>query len=90
MALAMALDGRRGEAEQMLRRAAVAAKQKEVDARVAQNLALVSRISERTSKPGNDLQPARDAAPQTPPKEPAKDAKKSASAPTRFKTAQAD
>lgn len=50
LALSMALEGRRVEAEQMLRRAA-GSRSKSGDARVAQNLALVSRISDRQGKP---------------------------------------
>ena len=49
LALSLALDGRRGEAEQMLRRAS-ASQQKAGDTRVAQNLALVSRIGEPAAK----------------------------------------
>jgi Flp pilus assembly protein TadD len=77
LALSMALEGRRGEAEQMLRQAA-AAQKKGSDARVAQNLALVSRISDASGKAA--IKPAAASA---------KDAKKAAvSSPTR--TAQAD
>lgn len=50
LALSMALEGRRGEAEQMLRQAA--GRKKGGDRRVAQNLALVSRISARKTKTG--------------------------------------
>jgi Flp pilus assembly protein TadD len=52
LALSLALDGRRGEAEQMLRRAA-AVKEKASDARVAQNLALLGRIGEADRKAGS-------------------------------------
>ncbi len=94
LALAMALDGRRGEAEQMLRRAS-AVTQKGGDARVAQNLALVGRISERTAKPADGARPAQGAASQAPPSAPAKkddakDAKKAASVSGPLKTARAD
>ena len=77
LALSMALEGRRAEAEQMLRQAA-AGQKKGSDVRVAQNLSLVSRISEAQGKAA--IKPAA---------VPAKDAKKAAAvAPTR--TAQAD
>ena len=77
LALSMALEGRRAEAEQMLRQA-TAGQKKGSDVRVAQNLALVSRISEAQGKAA--IKPAA---------VPAKDAKKAAAvAPTR--TAQAD
>ncbi len=49
LALSLALDGRRGEAEQMLRRAS-AGRDKASDARVAQNLMLLGRISEADRK----------------------------------------
>ena len=50
LALSLALDGQRGDAEQMLRRAS-AAKDKASEARVAQNLALLGKIGEAaTSK----------------------------------------
>lgn len=49
LALALALDGRRDEAEQMLRRASTA-QQKGGDVRVAQNLALFGRISDPKGK----------------------------------------
>lgn len=89
LALSMALEGRRGEAEQMLRQAA-AGQKKGSDARVAQNLALVARISDPQGKAA--IKPA--AAPAATKQSTAlpvsaKDAKKAgASAPTR--TAQAD
>ena len=77
LALSMVLEGRRAEAEQMLRQAA-AGQKKGSDVRVAQNLSLVSRISEAQGKAA--IKPAA---------VPAKDAKKAAAAaPTR--TAQAD
>jgi Flp pilus assembly protein TadD len=50
LALSLALDGRRGEAEQTLRRAS-AGTEKEKDARVAQNLALLGRLGGRSVKP---------------------------------------
>jgi Flp pilus assembly protein TadD len=50
LALSLALDGRRGEAEQTLRRAS-AGKEKGSDARVAQNLALLGRLGGRSDKP---------------------------------------
>ena len=49
LALSLALDGRRGEAEQMLRRAS-AGKEKASDARVAQNLALLGQLGGRAAK----------------------------------------
>ena len=52
LALSLALDGQRGDAEQMLRRAS-AAKDKASEARVAQNLALLGRISEVNKKTGS-------------------------------------
>jgi Flp pilus assembly protein TadD len=52
LALSLALDGRRGEAEQMLRRAS-AGKDKASEARVAQNLMLLGRISEADRKTGS-------------------------------------
>jgi Flp pilus assembly protein TadD len=91
LALSMALEGRRAEAEQMLRQAA-GSQPKAADNRVAQNLALVSRISERNgkaaSKPAERPSPAQGSAPQVP----AKDAKKAAAAaaPVPTRTAQAD
>ncbi len=88
LALSLALDGRRGEAEQMLRRVA-ANPQKARDARVAQNLALVSKISERdgkaASKPTETVPAKQSAAPPVP----AKDEKKAA-APAPTRTAQVD
>lgn len=89
MALAMALDGRRGEAEQTLRRAATRG-QKESDARVSQNLSLMGRIGERTTKPAENVRPADGAAPRIPVKDAVKDAKKSVAAPTPLQTARAD
>jgi len=72
LALSMALEGRRAEAEQMLRQAA-AGQKKGSDTRVAQNLALVARISDARGKAA--IKPA---------SVPVKDAKKAAaSAPTR-------
>jgi Flp pilus assembly protein TadD len=52
LALSLALDGQRGDAEQMLRRAS-AAKDKASEARVAQNLALLGKISDAGKKAGN-------------------------------------
>ena len=90
LALSMMLEGRRGEAEQMLRRAS-AGQEKGGDARVAQNLALVSKISERdgkaASRPAETApQPKQSAAPPVP----AKDLKKDAAAPATLKTARVD
>lgn len=89
LALSMALEGRRGEAEEMLRRAA-GSQPKADDKRVAQNLALVSRISERSgkaaAKPAGRTSPAQSSAPQAP----AKDAKSAAATSPVLKTARAD
>ena len=52
LALSLVLDGRRGEAEQMLRRAS-AGRDKANGARVAENLALMSRIAARSAKPAD-------------------------------------
>ena len=52
LALSLALDGRRGEAEQMLRRAS-AGRDKANGVRVAENLALMSRIAARSEKAGD-------------------------------------
>jgi Flp pilus assembly protein TadD len=49
LALSLVLDGRRGEAEQMLRRASTG-KEKASDTRVAQNLALLGQIGARDGK----------------------------------------
>jgi len=89
LALSMAMEGRRGEAEQMLRQAA--GQKKDGDARVAQNLALVSRISDQKGKTA-DKPPATPEAPRqsVAPPEPAKDAKKAVAAPTPTRTAQMD
>jgi Flp pilus assembly protein TadD len=101
LALALALDGRRGEAEQMLRRAA-AASAKGGDARVAQNLALVGRISEGRAKSKEGERSRQGAASQSPAPAPVqvpvqvpakdvvKDAKKAASAAGPLQTAHAD
>jgi Flp pilus assembly protein TadD len=90
LALSMMLEGRRGEAEQMLRRAA-ADPQKARDARVAQNLALVSKLRERdgkaASKPAAETVPAKQS---VAPPVPVKDAKKEAAAPAPTRTAQVD
>jgi Flp pilus assembly protein TadD len=89
LALSMAIEGRRGEAEQMLRQAA--GQKKDGDARVAQNLALVSRISDRKGKTAD--KPSAPAAPKesaVPPAPGAKDAKKAAAAPVPTRTAQVD
>lgn len=71
LAMSLALDGRRGEAEQILRRAS-AGKDKASDARVAQNLMLLGRISEADrkagSKPAPSGEPKQSAAPSTAPK----------------------
>lgn len=89
LALSMALEGRRGDAEQMLRRAS-AGQPKAGDGRVAQNLALVSKISERkgnaASKPAETPPAKQSSAPQPE----AKDVKKGAAAPAPTRTAQAD
>lgn len=89
LALALALDGRRGEAEQMLRRAAAAA-QKGGDARVARNLSLVSRISARDTKPRDGARPAQSSAPQIPVKAAGESAKKAAAPSDPVRTARAD
>lgn len=86
LALSMALEGRRGEAEQMLRQAA-AGQKKGGDIRVAQNLALVSKISDRNSKAAS--KPAAPKQSAVPPA-PAKDAKKAAATAAAVKTARAD
>ena len=78
-ALALALDGRRGDAERMLRRASAAKAPKDGDARVAQNLSLVSRISEG-SKPAE----------RTTPPLPAKDGRKAAALEPSMRTARVD
>jgi Flp pilus assembly protein TadD len=52
LALSLALDGQRGDAEQMLRRAS-AAKDKASEVRVAQNLALLGKIGETGRKTGS-------------------------------------
>jgi Flp pilus assembly protein TadD len=85
LALSLALDGRRGEAEQTLRRAS-AGKEKASDARVAQNLALLGRLGGRSVKPdvkavGAPLPPASPG--------PAKGGKKAA-APTLVRTAKVE
>jgi Flp pilus assembly protein TadD len=84
LALSLALDGKRDEAEQMLRRAATSS-QKAGDARVAQNLALVSRISSAKSetKPAQVTPATKSSA------APAKDVKKAA-AQSPLRTAQMD
>lgn len=89
LALSMALEGRRSEAEQMLRQAA-AGQKKGGDVRVAQNLALVSKISDRNSKAAS--KPAEPATPKQSavPPATAKDARKAAAADTAVKTARAD
>lgn len=74
LALSMAIEGRRGEAEQMLRQAA--GQKKGGDARVAQNLALVSRISDQKGKTADKT-----AAPPVP---------KQSAAPPATRTAQAN
>lgn len=92
LALSLALEGRRAEAEEMLRRAA-GSKPKAADRRVAQNLALVSRISARNgkaaSKPADRAPPRPSSSPQ---EGPAKDAQKAAAAaaPQPTRTAQAN
>lgn len=89
LALSMAFEGRRGEAEQMLRQAA--GQKKGGDARVAQNLALVSRISNPKGKAADKpAAPAtkQSAAPSTPPVPAKEENKAAAPAPTR--TAQVD
>jgi Flp pilus assembly protein TadD len=90
LALSMALEGRRGEAEQMLRQAA--GQKKGGDVRVAQNLALVSRIRDQKGKAAD--KPAAPATKQsaTPPAlpMPAKEAKKTASVSAPTRTAQMD
>ncbi len=85
LALALALDGRRGDAERVLRRAA-AATPRESNARVSQNLSLVTRISTRDAKPAERPQPTQSNAPVVP----GKDAKKAAAVPAAVKTAHAD
>lgn len=89
LALSMAMEGRRGEAEQMLRQAA--GQKKGSDARVAQNLALVSRISDQKGKTA-DKPSAPAAARQSaaPPAAPAMDGKKAEAAPVPTRTAQVD
>ena len=95
LALSMALEGRRGEAEQMLRRAAEK-QPKAGDARVAQNLALVSRINARNGKAAEADPPKVDGrvierAPLPPATAiPVKDAKKAAAASPPTRTAQVD
>jgi len=95
LALSMALEGRRGEAEQMLRRAAGKQPQGS-DVRVAQNLALVSRINGRDAKAAKADPPKADGkaierAPLPPATAiPAKDAKKAAAASTPTRTAKVD
>ena len=74
MALSMALEGRRVEAEQMLRQAA--GQKKGGDARVAQNLALFGRISDQKGKTAD-----KPAAPAV---------EKQSAAPTPTRTAQVD
>lgn len=90
LALSLALDGRRGEAEQMLRRAS-AGKDKASEARVAQNLMLLGRISEAdrkaASKPAPSGEPKQSAVPSAAPK-PAADAGDSSKA--ALKTARVD
>lgn len=85
LALSLALDGRRSEAEQTLRRAS-AGKEKASDARVAQNLALLGRLGGRSVRPdvkavGAPLPPASSV--------PAKGEKKAA-APTLVRTAKVE
>jgi Flp pilus assembly protein TadD len=85
LALSLALDGRRGEAEQTLRRAS-AGKEKASDTRVAQNLALLGQLGARSVKPdekavGAPLPPASSG--------PAKGEKKAA-APTPVRTAKVE
>ncbi len=89
LALSMALEGRRGEAEQMLREAA-ASQKKGGDVRVAQNLALVSKISDQKSKAAGKPAEATPAKQSTAPSASAKDIKKSAAAAAPTRTAQAD
>ena len=76
LAMSLALDGRRGEAEQMLRRAS-AGKDKASEARVAQNLVLLGRISDAdrkaASKAAPSGEPKQSAVPSAAPK-PAADA----------------
>jgi Flp pilus assembly protein TadD len=80
MALSLVLDGKRGEAEQVLRRAAVAKPGTGGDARVAQNLTLLGRIGEgrkAASKPAASSAPKQGTAPPTA----VKDDRKAAAAP---------
>jgi Flp pilus assembly protein TadD len=87
LALSMALEGRRSEAEQMLRQAA-AGQKKGGDVRVAQNLALVSKISDQKGKTAD--KPVAPATKQSAvPPIPAKEEKKAA-APAPTRTAQVD
>ena len=89
-ALSLALDGRRGEAEQMLRRAS-AGKDKASDARVAQNLALMGQIAARSEKPvtKSDDKPAGQPPLQPSSAAPAKVEKKAA-APSPVRTAKVE
>jgi Flp pilus assembly protein TadD len=92
LALSMALEGRRGEAEQMLRRAA-RKQPKAGDVRVAQNLALVSSIKVRDGKAAKAEAKAIERGPLPPATAiPTKDAKKAAAAwtPTSTRTAQTE
>ncbi|HWV83368.1 MAG TPA: tetratricopeptide repeat protein [Hyphomicrobiaceae bacterium] len=88
LALSMALEGRRSEAEQMLRQAA--GQKKGSDARVAHNLALVSRISDQKAKAAD--KPAARAAEKQSAAPPATvpGGEKTAAAAARTRTAQVD
>jgi Flp pilus assembly protein TadD len=88
LALSMALEGRRGEAEQMLRQAA--GQKKDADARVARNLALVSGISDRKRKAADKPAASAAAKQSAVPPEPPKDGKKAEAAPGPTRTAQVD
>jgi len=85
LALSLALDGRRGEAEQTLRRAS-AGKETARDARVAQNLALLGRLGGRSVKPDDSVVGEPLPAPSS---APAKGEKKAA-APTPVRTAKVE
>lgn len=88
LALSLMLDNRRGEAEQMLRRAASA--KQGGDARVAQNLTLLGRIGERGSKDASrptEIVPAKQGT--TPRPEP-KDRKKVDATSAAVRTARAE